>query len=129
MQRRALVLVLVLASAEAAAGATFTVTNTADFGAGSLRQAILDANGAPGADTIAFNIAGAGVHTIVLATALPTVTDVVTVDGYTQPGSSPNTVPLAQGTNAVLNDRVSGACGRCSSRASPGPPTAAASRV
>ena len=33
----------------------------------------------------------------------------VTVDGYTQPGSSPNTLPLAQGTNAVLNVEINGA--------------------
>ncbi|WP_342347566.1 DUF4347 domain-containing protein [uncultured Nitrospira sp.] len=32
--------------------ATFTVTNTNDSGAGSLRQAIIDANAAPGTDTI-----------------------------------------------------------------------------
>ena len=38
--------------------ATFTVTTTADSGPGSLRQAILDANASPGADTIVFNIAG-----------------------------------------------------------------------
>ena len=44
--------------------ATFTVTNTNDSGAGSLRQAILDANANPGLDTIAFNIPGSGVHTI-----------------------------------------------------------------
>jgi hypothetical protein len=36
--------------------ATFPVLNTADSGAGSLRQAILDANTAPGADTITFAI-------------------------------------------------------------------------
>ena len=45
--------------------ATFTVTNTNDSGAGSLRQAILDANArANTADTIAFNIAGAAPFTI-----------------------------------------------------------------
>jgi hypothetical protein len=43
---------------------TYTVTTTADSGAGSLRQAITDANGNAGADTIAFNIVGSGVHTI-----------------------------------------------------------------
>ena len=37
--------------------ATYTVTNTNDSGADSLRQAILDANGNAGADTIEFNIA------------------------------------------------------------------------
>ncbi|MBD2013333.1 DUF4347 domain-containing protein [Microcoleus sp. FACHB-53] len=35
--------------------ATFSVTNTNDSGAGSLRQAILDANAAAGADTIEFS--------------------------------------------------------------------------
>jgi hypothetical protein len=35
--------------------ATFTVTNTNDSGAGSLRQAVLDANAAAGADTIVFD--------------------------------------------------------------------------
>ncbi|MEO8497833.1 MAG: DUF4347 domain-containing protein, partial [Planctomycetota bacterium] len=37
--------------------ATFTVTNTNDSGAGSLRQAIINANGLAGTDTITFNIA------------------------------------------------------------------------
>jgi IPT/TIG domain/S-layer homology domain len=80
--------------------ATFTVTNTNDSGAGSLRQAIVDTNAAVGADTIAFNIPGAGVHTITPATALPLINEAVTIDGYTQPGSSPNTDPIA--TNAVI---------------------------
>jgi hypothetical protein len=91
------------------AAATFTVTTTSDSGAGSLRQAILDANAAAGADTIAFNINGGGLQTIVLGSALPFVTDVVTIDGYTQPGSLVNTAPLTQGTNAVLNVEISGA--------------------
>jgi hypothetical protein len=104
---RALPLALLFAAA-AGRAATFTVTTTADSGAGSLRQAILDANASPGADTINFNIPGPGVHTIVLTTWLPNATDVLTVDGYTQPGSSPNTLPLAQGTNAVLNVEIDG---------------------
>jgi len=54
---------------------TFTVTNTADSGPGSLRQAILDANGNPGTDTIAFNISGSGVHTISPTSALPNLID------------------------------------------------------
>jgi hypothetical protein len=66
---------------------TYTVTNTADTGAGSLRQAITDANANPGPDTIAFNIPGAGVQTInVSATNLPGISDPVTIDGTTQPG-------------------------------------------
>ncbi len=66
--------------------ATFVVTHAGDSGAGSLRQAILDANGSPGADSIVFNIPGAGVHTIQPLTSLPSVTDPLTLDGSTQPG-------------------------------------------
>ena len=59
MRRKGLFLAAVLLASPAFA-ATFTVTNTNDSGAGSLRQAILDANGNGGVDTIAFNIAGSG---------------------------------------------------------------------
>lgn len=90
---------LVSASAFAA---TFAVTNTNDSGADSLRQAILDANASAGLDTIAFNIPGAGPHTIQPLSALPNITDPVVIDGYTQPGSSPNTNPPELGSNAVL---------------------------
>src|SRR6185295_18755785 len=45
--------------------ATFTVTSTNDAGAGSLRQAIIDANAAAGTDLIDFSI-GAGAQTITL---------------------------------------------------------------
>ncbi len=92
---------------------TDTVTNTADAGAGSLRQAILDANAAAGADTIAFNIVGSGVHTIVPLTALPTITSPVTIDGYTQPGASANTHDTTQGLNTVLQIQISGASAVC----------------
>src|SRR5262245_58610581 len=37
---------------------TFLVTNTLDSGAGSFRQAIIDANAANSADTISFDTAG-----------------------------------------------------------------------
>jgi uncharacterized repeat protein (TIGR01451 family) len=67
------------------APATFTVTNTNDEGPGSLRQAILDANGSTGADAIAFHI-GSGPQTIQPRFALPTITDPVAIDGTTQPG-------------------------------------------
>ncbi|MEK6322316.1 MAG: VCBS repeat-containing protein [Acidobacteriota bacterium] len=66
--------------------AVFAVTNKNDAGAGSLRQAILDANGRTGADAISFNIPGAGTKTIDLQSPLPVVTDPVTIDGTTQPG-------------------------------------------
>lgn len=73
---------------------TYTVTNTADSGPGSLRQAILDANTNPGQDTIAFNIPGTGVQAIVPSSALPNITDSVILDGCTQPGSNCSTWPL-----------------------------------
>jgi hypothetical protein len=75
----------VLAIAAAAMADTFTVTNVNDSGAGSLRQAMLDANGQSGS-TIAFNIPGSGVHTITVPSALPWLTVPVTIDGTTQPG-------------------------------------------
>ncbi len=79
----------------------FTVVNTNDSGAGSLRQAILNANANAGVtDRITFCIPGTGVHTISLLSSLPTITDPVIIDGYSQPGASPNT--LAVGDNAVL---------------------------
>jgi len=79
---------------------TFAVVNTNDGGPGSLRQAILDANANAGADSISFNIPGGGVRTITPASPLPDITDSVVIDGYTQPGASPNTA--ATGENAVL---------------------------
>jgi hypothetical protein len=62
-----------------------TVTNANDSGAGSLRQAILDANAGPGLDIIKFS-AGAGLQTISLSTSLPAITDAVIIDGTTQSG-------------------------------------------
>src|SRR6476620_2099745 len=76
---------LLLAAASAVRANTYTVTNTADTGAGSLRQAILDANANAGLDTIAFNVSGAGcdgngVCTITPATQLPVVGSPVLID-------------------------------------------------
>ena len=68
------------------APAIFAVTTNADAGAGSLRQALLSANAAPGADSIEFNIPAAGVQTINLASALPAITGTVAIKGQTQPG-------------------------------------------
>src|SRR5258706_3929301 len=85
---------------------TFLVTNTNDSGAGSLRQAILDANANSGQDLIGFNIPGTGVQTITPNSGLPVITDSVVIDGYSQPGSSQNT--LTDGDNAVLLVELSG---------------------
>lgn len=96
---------------------TFIVTNTNDAGAGSLRQAILDANVSNGFDAIDFNIpamsdagcnAGTGVCTIQPVLSLPFITDPVVIDGYTQPGASPNTNPPGAGSNAVLKIELNG---------------------
>jgi Bacterial Ig-like domain (group 3) len=90
-----------------AVAATFIVTNTSDLGLGSFRQALLDANSTAGLDTITFNIPGAGVHTITTpATDLPNITSPVLIDGYTQPGSAPNTNALNAGINAVLQIEI-----------------------
>jgi trimeric autotransporter adhesin len=74
----------------------------------TLRAAIEEANDTSGADTINFNIGGAAsVKTITPASALPTIMDPVSIDGYTQPGAHANT--LAEGDNAVLKIELSGA--------------------
>jgi hypothetical protein len=65
---------------------TFAVINTNDSGAGSLRQAIMDANGQSGTNTISFNIPGNGVHVIQPYSPLPAVTHPVKIDGSTQHG-------------------------------------------
>ena len=86
--------------------ATYTVTSTADSGAGTLRDAIALANGSGGADTIAFNIAGPGVHTISLTSALPTISDAVVIDASTQPGFSGK--PLIALDGAIAGGGVAG---------------------
>ncbi len=67
--------------------ATFLVNTTADSGAGSLRQAILDSNAATGGtSTIDFAILGQGVQTIVPISPLPAMTSSMLIDGFSQPG-------------------------------------------
>jgi parallel beta-helix repeat protein len=106
MKQLWLSLVCFAASLSLASAAVFTVTNTNDSGIGSLRQAILDANATPGADTINFTIAGSGVQTIAPLSPLPDITNTVAINGYSQSGSSPNT--LADGDNAALLIRLDG---------------------
>src|SRR4051812_22661267 len=95
-----LIVVLFAASFLASASAAdFVVTNTNPTGPGSLAQAITGANNAAGADRVIFNIPGPGVKRIDLSqNPLPGITEALTIDGYTQPGASPNTV--ATGDNA-----------------------------
>lgn len=78
--------------------ATFVVTNTNDSGAGSLRQAITDANTNPGNDKIIFNLGAGGPFTINLLSALPSLTDNsgVEIDGWDNSGNNgtPNTMQI-----------------------------------
>jgi predicted outer membrane repeat protein len=64
-------------SAHPARAATYTVSNLNNSGAGSLRQAILDANANAGKDTINFSVNG----TITLGSSLPNITEGVAIDG------------------------------------------------
>ena len=69
----------------------------------TLRAAIHEANKRVGADLINFNIPGSGLHTIVPSSELPPITDTVTINGYTEAGSSANTLgDPRKGTNAKL---------------------------
>lgn len=85
------------------ATATFTVNNstldTSDAVPGdgvcndgtgncTLRAAIEEANALAGIDTINFNIAPSGPHTITLISALPAISGPVIINGTTQPGFS-----------------------------------------
>lgn len=82
-----------------------TVTSTANSGPGTLRQAILDSNASSNAETIAFNLGPAGgcPYEIVPDTALPAVTSPLTIDGFTQPGSAPNSrFDRYDGTHCVV---------------------------
>jgi CSLREA domain-containing protein len=92
--------------------ASAVVTKTADTNDGtcdadcSLREAITAVNAAAGPAAISFNIPGAGVHTITPTSALPAITGPITIDGYSQAGSSKNS--LAYGTDAVLTIEIDG---------------------
>ena len=107
------------------AGLTFVVVNTNNAGPGSLRQAILDANVAINAgDVIAFNIPGAGVRVISPTTALPTITDPVIIDGYTQPGATTNSATASfNGSLLIQLDGVSAGAGVDGLRLAAGPST------
>ena len=101
----------------------FTVDSTADTGDNTpdgtcsspctLREAIQESNATPdNPDTINFAVPQAlrdpntGVATIELQSALPPITEQVTINGYTQPGASPNT--KAVGDDAVLKIELDG---------------------
>ena len=77
-------------------GATFVVSNAADAGADSLRDAILQANANPGPDTIEFNIPPSDSLMIQPNSALPDVTGPTWINGRSQPGFSALGVPIIE---------------------------------
>jgi hypothetical protein len=85
---------------------TFTVTSTNDSGPGSLRQALLGVNASPGPHSVQFSISGDGVHTLAPLTPWPELTNTVALDGYSQPGTQPNSLPW--GSDAALRIRLDG---------------------
>ncbi len=121
MKTKLFVALLIISPLGSVLADTFTVTNTNASGAGSLVQAVADANAHPNIDAdtpdiIAFDIPtsdpnrdpATGVFTITPAVSgLPGITDSVIIDGYTQGGAKANT--LATGNNAVLLIELSGA--------------------
>ncbi|HEV7377360.1 MAG TPA: Calx-beta domain-containing protein [Pyrinomonadaceae bacterium] len=115
------VALITLGQASASAN-TITVTSASDGpptvdGVVTLREAMMAANtnapsgdapaGDAGLDVINFNIPVSGVQTINLTSALPTITEPIKIDGYTQPGAKANT--LAVGSDAVLLIELNGA--------------------
>ena len=82
---------------------TFVVTTAADSGAGSLRQAMLDANANAGADIIEFEIGSGGAHTINLLSQLPELTvagGAITLNAKTQDGYAGTPLIAINGASA-----------------------------
>lgn len=106
----------ILAAASASA-TTFTVTNTADTGAGSLRDALTLAQNCTGAPhTIAFNVPvgslTGGVAVITPASTLPPVTCAgTTIDGTTQTTNQGNTNNVTLGTGGTVGTGIDGRAG------------------
>jgi parallel beta-helix repeat protein len=91
-----------------AGAATLIVSNTSASGPGSLQQAILDANGTSGLDTIVFQIPGTGPFTISPGTALPSITAPVVIDGTTQLGyAGTPLIELSGASIAAASDGLS----------------------
>lgn len=98
-------------------GGIFVVNTTLDTvnpndGLLSLREAILAANASPGQDQIRFNIPGAGALVIQPSTPLPAILDSTIIDGFTQPGTTPNGADagfLNATLRIVINGSLAGA--------------------
>jgi len=80
----------------------------------SLRAALQEADADAEESRIEFAIPGAGPHTIELDSVLPMITDPyggTTIDGYTQPGATPNASPLGSDADLRIAVRGSGSSG------------------
>lgn len=72
----------------------------------TLRAAIEQANVTVAPDKIQFNVVGSGPHSITPGTQLPVITAPVAINGYTQPGATPN--KLHNSSNAILQIELNG---------------------
>ena len=82
---------------------TIVVTNNADSGPGTLRDAITQADLDTTPDTIDFNIGGGGHQVIALASALPVLTNAITIDGSSQPGFAGSPLIEINGAGLVMH--------------------------
>ena len=96
---------------------TYTVTNTNNSGSGSLRSAISQANGNPGADTINFNIAGTAPFVIKPLTPLPVVVSPLTIDGSSQPGYVGSPLVELDGVNVSTSTGIEFGAASCTLKA------------
>ena len=120
LTRTVLAFAIALLCAAGAPAATFVVNTTVDgpdanpgdgvcrtaAGVCTFRAAIQEANVTTASDTIAFGIAGSGVHTLQTA-GVPAASHPIVIDGFTQPGAQPNTNPNG-GLNTVLKIELTG---------------------
>jgi hypothetical protein len=68
----------------------------------TLRTAITVANSTPGKDTIDFSIPRAGVQSIRPTEPLPAITDSVVIDGYFPFAAEPNTRPVGNDAQLLI---------------------------
>jgi parallel beta-helix repeat protein len=95
---------------------TYIVTSTNDSGRNTLRQAILDSNANPVANTIDFSVPTSdpgydptsGDWTITVFSPLPEITNQLKIDGSSQPGYSGTPVILINGGNVAGDGMVLG---------------------
>lgn len=81
----------------------FNVTSKNDAGAGSLRTAITTANTTAGINVIRFSLTGPSPFTIILSSALPVITNTMTIDGTTQTNYAGTPLIEINGTSAGTN--------------------------